>query len=47
MLTLCQFRCGKVELLRQPWVPTKAVSKALASEYKDKASLLLNLEEEP
>ncbi len=46
LLTLCQFRCGQVLLVRQPWVPPKAVCRALAAEYGGKASLLLNLEEE-
>ena len=45
-LTLCKFRCGKICIIKQEWVPPKAVCTALASDYTGKASIQLNLEDE-
>jgi len=45
-LTVCKFRCGAVMVVKQPWVPVKSVALALASDFKGKDCIQLNIEDE-
>jgi hypothetical protein len=45
-LVLLMFRCGALELAKCPWVPAKAVCRALAADFEGKGCVQLNLEEE-
>jgi hypothetical protein len=44
-VALLKFRCGRMELVRCPWVPAKSVCKALAVDYLGKDCIQLNLED--
>lgn len=45
-LVVCKFRCGQMVAVKQPWVPAKGVALALASDFKGKDCIQLNIEDE-
>ena len=45
-LVLCKFRDGPVELVRVPFVPPRAVCRALSGDYKGRDCIQLNIEDE-
>ena len=45
-MVLSKFRCGRVELIKLPFVPDKAIGRALSSDFAGKNCLELHLEDE-